>query len=67
MARYQQVYGKLDTEAGGRLSGTMLYVGQLRRDGKYPVTHVFGSGKRIQKLYTAEQVDEQIAKVTKGW
>jgi hypothetical protein len=34
----------------------------LRKDGRYTVTHIFGSGKRISKLYTAEQLAEQVNK-----
>jgi len=56
-------YGSFDREADGRLSGHVLHVSGPRRDGKYTVQHHFGSGKRINKLYTREQLLAEIAKI----
>ena len=56
-------YGKFDKEPDGRLSGHVLWVSAPRRDGKIPVQHTFGSGKRINKLYTPEQLAAEIAKI----
>ena len=33
-----------------------LFIGNQRKDGKYPVTHAYDNGKRIKKLYTAEKL-----------
>jgi len=33
-----------------------------RKDGKYTVTHAFGSGKRINKIYTVEQLYDEVQK-----
>ncbi len=39
---------------------TILYVGTMRRDGKYPVTYVFpASGKKIRKILTLEKLQEE--------
>ncbi len=36
----------------------IVYVGRLRRDGKFPCQFVFpNSGKRLSKLKTAEQIE----------
>jgi len=59
-------YGNFTRESDGRLSGKRLYVSPMRRDGKFPVTHHFGSGKRINKLATREQVEQWIAELTKA-
>jgi len=56
-------YGRFDVEADGRLSGHKVFVSAQRRDGKYPATHVFGNGVRIRKLYSAEQLAVELAKV----
>jgi len=58
-----QTYGKFDHELDGRLSGHVIYVGPMRRDGKFKVTHVFGSGKRIVEILTRERLDAEIAKL----
>lgn len=57
-------YGQFNKESDGRISGHILFVGDARKDGKYPVTHAFGNGKRIKKLYDATQLKEQIEKLT---
>lgn len=59
---FKQTYGSFITEKDGRLSGQVMTITGKRRDGKYTVTHAFGSGKRINKIYTVEQLQEQVAK-----
>ena len=45
------------------MSGHVMNVGEKRKDGKFPVTHHFASsGKLIKKVYTLEQLNEQISK-----
>lgn len=57
-------YGQFTKEPDGRLSGHVIIVNSVRKDGKYAVTHAFASsGKRINKVYTKEQLDEQISKI----
>jgi len=56
-------YGSITRETDGHSAGTILHVGFPRRDGKYPVSYVFGNGKRISKIYTPEKVAEAIAKL----
>jgi hypothetical protein len=55
-------YGKFTKEADGRMSGTVLNV-TPRNDGKFKVSHCYGSGKVINKIYTREQLTEQINKL----
>lgn len=62
MKIFKDVYGNMSRQADGRLSGHEMRVYGLRKDGRYTVTHIFGSGKRISKLYTAEQLAEQVNK-----
>jgi hypothetical protein len=64
MLTFKKTYGEFNQEADGRLSGHVLTINDIRRDGKYSVTHAFGSGKRINKIYTKEQLTEQIEKFT---
>ncbi len=60
----KQQYGQFTKEPDGRLSGHVITVNSVRKDGKYAVTHAFASsGKRINKVYTKEQLDEQISKI----
>ena len=60
----KQQYGQFTKEADGRLSGHVITVNSVRKDGKYAVTHAFASsGKRINKVYTKEQLEEQISKI----
>lgn len=40
---------------------TPAYVSAKRRDGKYTVTMVFSSGRRIGKLVTQQQLDAMVA------
>ena len=61
---FTQVYGEFNQELDGRLSGQVITVNNIRKDGKFSVTHSFGSGKRIKKIYTQEQLAEQIEKFT---
>lgn len=53
---FKSKYGSFTTEADGRLSGHVMTITGKRRDGKYMVTHAFGSGKRIRKVYTPDQM-----------
>jgi hypothetical protein len=53
---FKQSYGEFTTEKDGRLSGEVMTITGKRKDGKYSVTHAFGSGKRIKKIYTVEQL-----------
>lgn len=64
MQTFNKTYGEFNQENDGRLSGHVLTINGVRRDGKYSVTHAFGSGKRINKIYTQEQLTEQINKLT---
>ena len=59
-----KTFGEFDYQADGRLSGHVMTINNIRRDGKFSVTHAFGNGKRINKIYTQEQLDEQIEKFT---
>ena len=63
MQTFNKTYGEFNQEANGRLSGHILTINDIRRDGKFSVTHSFGSGKRINKIYTQEQLTEQINKM----
>lgn len=58
----QREYGSFSNEADGRRSGHVMRIDSIRKDGKYNVTHIFGSGKTIKKIYSKEQLDEQIGK-----
>ena len=64
MQTLKKTYGEFNQEKDGRLSGHVLTINDIRRDGKFSVTHSFGSGKRINKIYTKEQLAEQIEKFT---
>jgi len=64
MLTFKKSYGEFTYEADGRLSGQVLTINNIRSDGKFSVTHAFGSGKRINKIYTKEQLTEQIEKFT---
>ena len=64
MQTFNKTYGEFNQENDGRLSGHVLTINDIRRDGKFSVTHSFGSGKRINKIYTKEQLTEQINKLT---
>jgi len=57
-------YGNFTQEKDGHVSGHVLTIKTIRKDGKFTVTHSFGSGKRINKIYTLEQLQEQISKFT---
>ncbi len=58
----EKTYGNFTQENDGRLSGHVLHIKSIRKDGKFCVTHAFGSGKRINKIYSHEQLQDQIAK-----
>ena len=62
MIIFKTHYGTFHTEADGRLSGHTMTITGKRKDGKYMVTHAFGSGKRIRKVYTTDQLIMEIAK-----
>jgi len=62
---FKQSYGEFTTEKDGRLSGTVLTIKGRRKDGKYSVTHAYGSGKRIKKIYTVEQLQWVIFQMQK--
>ena len=56
MIIFKSTYGSFTTEADGRLSGHTMTITCKRSDGKYMVTHAFGSGKRIRKVYTPDKL-----------
>lgn len=60
MTVFKSVYGSMNRQADGRLSGHEMRIYGVRKDGRYTVTHFFGSGKRINKIYTLEQLTEQV-------
>lgn len=57
-------YGNFTKEDDGHVSGHVLTIKTIRKDGKFTVTHSYGSGKQINKIYTKEQLQEQISKFT---
>jgi hypothetical protein len=56
-------YGNF-TKEDGHVSGHVLTIKTIRKDGKFTVIHAYGSGKQINKIYTLEQLQEQISKFT---
>lgn len=60
---FKQAYGAFTTEKDGRLSGHTMTITGKRTDGKYTVIHAFGSGKRIKKIYTSEQLYGEVQKI----
>lgn len=62
---FKQVNGEFRTEKDGRLSGHVITITSLRKDKKYNVTHSYGSGKRIKKIYTNDQLAFEIEKLEK--
>jgi hypothetical protein len=62
---FKQVNGEFKTEKDGRLSGHVITITSLRKDKKYNVTHAYGSGKRIKKIYTGDQLAFEIEKLEK--
>ena len=62
MTVFKSVYGSMNRQADGRLSGHEMRIYGVRKDGRYTVTHFFGSGKRINKIYTVEQLTAEIEK-----
>ncbi len=62
-AIFNKTYGGFSNQPDGRLAGHQLTINNVRRDGKYFVTHAFGSGKRINKIYSAEQLVAEIQKM----
>lgn len=60
---FKQTYGEFTTEKDGRLSGHVMTITGKRKDGKYTVTHAFGSGNRIKKIYTTEQLQYEVFKM----
>ena len=62
----KKTYGEFSQESDGRLSGHVMTVKDIRRDGKFSVIHAYGSGRRINKIYTQEQLMAEIKKFTAG-
>ena len=60
---FKQSYGEFTNEKDGRLSGHVMTITGKRKDGKYSVTHVFGSGKYIKKIYNTEQLQFEVFKM----
>jgi len=60
---FKQTYGEFTEEKDGRLSGHTLTITGKRKDGKYTVTHAWGSGKRLNKIYTVEQLQWELFKM----
>jgi hypothetical protein len=60
---FKQSYGEFTHERDGRLSGHTITITGKRKDGKYTVTHAYGSGKRINKIYDSEQLFDQVQKI----
>ena len=43
--------------------GTVIRVGKIRKDGKYPVAFIFKStGRRINSILTKEKLDAEVSK-----
>ena len=63
---FKQSYGQFNNESDGRLSGHIMTITGKRKDGKYTVTHAYGSGKRFKKIYTSEQLFDEVAKFEKA-
>lgn len=63
MIIFKQSYGQFNTEKNGRLSGYVLTITGKRKDNKYMVSHAWGSGSRLKKIYSAEQLIEEILKL----
>ena len=61
----QTTYGTFTKEQDGHFSGQVLNIKSQRQDGKFSVTHAFGGGQMINKIYTAEQLAVAISKVEK--
>ena len=60
---FKQTYGEFTEEKDGRLSGHTLTITGKRKDGKYTVTHAWGSGKHLNKIYTVEQLQWELFKM----
>lgn len=60
---FKQTYGEFTEEKYGRLSGHTLNITGKRKDGKYTVTHAWGSGKSLNKIYTVEQLQWELFKM----
>jgi hypothetical protein len=63
MIIFKQSYGQFNTEKDGRLSGHVLTITGKRKDNKYMVSHAWGSGSRLKKIYSTEQLIEEILKL----
>jgi hypothetical protein len=62
MQSLKKTYGEFTYETDGRLSGHVITINNIRRDGKFSVTHAFGGGKCINKIYTKEKLLAEINK-----
>jgi len=58
----EKTYGSFNQESDGHISGHVMHIKSIRKDGKICVTHSFGSGKKINKIYTRDQLQDQISK-----
>lgn len=66
---HQGSYGNFKQEKCGgfsstRLVGCVVTVKQIRRDGKYPVTINYGTGKLFKKIMTEENTLAAIERAT---
>jgi hypothetical protein len=62
MQSIKKIYGEFNQENDGRLSGHVMTIKNMRRDGKFSVTHAFGGGKCINKIYSLNQLLAEINK-----
>lgn len=61
---FKTQYGSFSKEADGRLTGTILFVTGLQKDGKYSVTYAFGSSpKRFRKIISKELLESEIKRI----
>lgn len=60
----KKIYGEFTHESDNRLSGHIMTIKDIRKDGKFSVIHAYGSGRRINKIYTQEQLTAEIEKFT---
>jgi hypothetical protein len=63
---FKQQYGEFTTEKDGKLSGSTLTIKGKRKDGKYSVIHAYANGKRINRIYTVEQLQWVIFQAEKN-
>lgn len=56
-------YGNIERQPQGHYAGHVIHVRQLRRDGKYACSHIFGSGRKINTVQTAESLQLDIERL----